>query len=26
MTKDNNEFGKFYLDGISPALKGVPQI
>ena len=26
MTKDNNLLGKFHLDGISPALGGVPQV
>merc|ERR1711884_626033 len=26
MTKDNNLLGKFHLDGISPAPRGVPQI
>merc|ERR1712188_47505 len=26
MTKDNNILGKFHLDGIPPALRGVPQI
>lgn len=26
MTKDNNILGKFSLDGIPPAKKGVPQI
>merc|ERR1711988_1098997 len=26
MTKDNNKLGKFYLDGIPPAPRGVPQI
>ena len=26
MTKDNNMFGKFHLDGIPPATRGVPQI
>jgi len=26
MTKDNNLLGKFHLDGIPPALRGVPQI
>merc|ERR1719409_2610801 len=26
MTKDNNQLGKFHLDGIPPAPRGVPQI
>jgi len=26
MTKDNNLLGKFHLDGIPPAPRGVPQI
>ena len=26
MTKDNNQLGKFNLDGIPPAPRGVPQI
>ena len=26
MTRDNNELGKFNLDGIPPAKRGVPQI
>ena len=26
MTKDNNMLGKFHLDGIPPAPRGVPQI
>lgn len=26
MTKDNNLLGKFNLDGIAPAARGVPQI
>merc|ERR1712087_950305 len=26
MTKDNNSLGKFHLDGIPPAPRGVPQI
>lgn len=26
MTKDNNSLGKFNLDGIPPAARGVPQI
>ena len=26
MTKDNNSLGKFHLDGIAPAPRGVPQI
>lgn len=26
MTKDNNQLGKFNLDGIAPAPRGVPQI
>merc|ERR1712201_38113 len=26
MTKDNNLLGKFHLDGIAPAPRGVPQI
>jgi L1 cell adhesion molecule like protein len=26
LTKDNNELGKFNLDGIPPAKRGVPQI
>jgi len=26
MTKDNNQLGKFHLDGIAPAPRGVPQV
>ena len=26
MTEDNNSLGKFYLDGIPPAPRGLPQV
>ena len=26
MTEDNNSLGKFHLDGIPPALRGLPQV